>query len=295
MPDHRPVQADVPGRTVEAGVAEGEDPAVGGDQPVAGPSRGGRHADDRGVQRAARHRPVVGGRTEGVHGPVGRDHPVAVVAPGWRVRLVTANQSDSQAQGGGELIAGDRHPACGAAQHHLGHPAAEVPEPVAPGDGDRLERADGREGGLDRGGRRRSPSSRGWGSRGWRRRRRPRREVTARGVAAGRGRELGAGRPCRLAPHPDLAGGRRLGQVAVVGVGAVPGIAGHVRIAAVHLAGRGVADAGLAGVGVRPGVATGPRRPGPRRAASPLMPTRRGTRRAPRPATYSSTVTRLRV
>ena len=40
-------ERDVAGGAVELGVAEGEDAAVGGDQPVAAAVGGGGHADDR--------------------------------------------------------------------------------------------------------------------------------------------------------------------------------------------------------------------------------------------------------
>src|SRR5205823_5555939 len=61
----------------EGGVAEGEDAAVGGDEPVAPAGPRGRHGHDGLVERLAPHRPVEGGGAEGEDAAVGGDHPVA--------------------------------------------------------------------------------------------------------------------------------------------------------------------------------------------------------------------------
>ena len=66
------------GRAVEAGVAEGEDAAVGGDEPVALAVGRRRHADDRRVEREAAGAPVEAGVAEGEDAAVGRDEPVAL-------------------------------------------------------------------------------------------------------------------------------------------------------------------------------------------------------------------------
>ena len=63
-------------RTVEGGV-EGEDAAVGGNQPVPSGGRVGRRAHDRGVQVLAARRSVEGG-VEGEDAAVGRHHAVAL-------------------------------------------------------------------------------------------------------------------------------------------------------------------------------------------------------------------------
>src|SRR6266550_2574510 len=73
------VQPDVAGRSEEAGVAEGEDPAVPGDQPVAPAFGRGRQADDR-LGEVARA-PEGAGVAEGVDGSRGVGHPVAAAAP----------------------------------------------------------------------------------------------------------------------------------------------------------------------------------------------------------------------
>ena len=58
------------GRAVEAGVAEGEDPAVGGHQPVALAVGGRGHAHDGLVEGEATDRPVEAGVTESEDRPV---------------------------------------------------------------------------------------------------------------------------------------------------------------------------------------------------------------------------------
>src|SRR5664280_2648604 len=73
---HRLVQGVAAHRPVEAGVAEGEDTAVGGDLPVALAVRRRRHAHDRLVEMLAAHRPVEAGVAEGEDAAVGGDLPV---------------------------------------------------------------------------------------------------------------------------------------------------------------------------------------------------------------------------
>ena len=65
-------------RPEELGVTEGEDAAVGGDQPVAEAVGGGGDADDRCVQGRAAGRAVEAGVAEGEDPTVGGDQPVAV-------------------------------------------------------------------------------------------------------------------------------------------------------------------------------------------------------------------------
>ena len=60
------------------GVAEGEDAAVGGHQPVARAVIARRHPDDRRVEVGAAHRAVERGVAEGEHAPVGGHRPVAL-------------------------------------------------------------------------------------------------------------------------------------------------------------------------------------------------------------------------
>ena len=65
-------------RPVESGVAEGEHPAVGRDEPVAVPGRRRRDADDRLVQVHGAERAVERRVAVGEHASVGADDPVAV-------------------------------------------------------------------------------------------------------------------------------------------------------------------------------------------------------------------------
>ena len=66
------------GRAVEGGVTEGEDAAVGGDEPVALAVGRGRHADDRLVEGDGTGRAVEGGVTKGEDAAIGSDKPVAL-------------------------------------------------------------------------------------------------------------------------------------------------------------------------------------------------------------------------
>ena len=65
------------GRAEERGVAEGEDAAVGGDEPVAVAGGRGGHADDRLVQLHVAGRAVEPRVAEGEDPAVGGDEPVA--------------------------------------------------------------------------------------------------------------------------------------------------------------------------------------------------------------------------
>src|SRR5258706_540625 len=84
----------------EAGVAEGEDAAVGGHEPVAVAGGRGRHAHDRLVQPQVAGRPGEGGVAEGEDAAVTGDEPVA---PGGRAgggqRSHSAGERGSQGQG----------------------------------------------------------------------------------------------------------------------------------------------------------------------------------------------------
>src|SRR5207244_2255062 len=71
------VELHGPGRPVEPGVAESEDPAVPADQPVAGAGGRGRDPDDRGAQAAPAHRTEEGGVPGGGHGAAGPGPPPA--------------------------------------------------------------------------------------------------------------------------------------------------------------------------------------------------------------------------
>ncbi len=80
MPTTGLVQADVAGRAVERRI-EGEDPPVGGDQPVA-PARMGGHADDRLGQVDGAGRAVEVGPSVGEDAAVGGHQPVAAAGVG---------------------------------------------------------------------------------------------------------------------------------------------------------------------------------------------------------------------
>src|SRR5664280_424060 len=90
--------------SVECG-SEGEDPAVGSNQPVAAGNAVSGHADDWGVERGASHRAVEGGITEGKDASVGCYEPVALsVGRGSHSidRLVERNRSQGYIEGGSE-------------------------------------------------------------------------------------------------------------------------------------------------------------------------------------------------
>ena len=82
MPDHRLVEDGAAHRAAEGGIAEGEDPPVGGHQPVAVAGRRGGDAHDRLVERRAGHRAMQRGVAEGVDAPVRAHQPVAVAGRG---------------------------------------------------------------------------------------------------------------------------------------------------------------------------------------------------------------------
>ena len=65
---------------VEAGIAEGEDPAVGGHEPVAAVIGRRRDPDHRTLEGQRPRRPVELRRTEGEDPAVGADQPVTVLA-----------------------------------------------------------------------------------------------------------------------------------------------------------------------------------------------------------------------
>ncbi len=71
-------------RPVEGGVAEGEEAAVGGHQPVALAVGRGGHAHHRLVQTHASGRPVEAGVTEGEEAAVGGHLPIALAV--WVLR-----------------------------------------------------------------------------------------------------------------------------------------------------------------------------------------------------------------
>ena len=70
------------GGAVERGVAEGEDAAVGGDEPVAVAGGRGGDADDGRGEAAAAGGAVERGVAEGEDAAVGGDEPVAVARRG---------------------------------------------------------------------------------------------------------------------------------------------------------------------------------------------------------------------
>ncbi len=73
-------------RSVEAGVAEGEHPAVHGGQPVALPVRGCRHGHDGTLQAEVAQGPIEAGRALGSHATVGERQPVPLLR-GSRCRV----------------------------------------------------------------------------------------------------------------------------------------------------------------------------------------------------------------
>ena len=77
MPTTGSCQHDCTGRTVEAGVAVGEDAAVGGHQPVAVPVRRAGHAHHRLVEGEVAGRAVEAGVAVGEDAAVGGHQPVA--------------------------------------------------------------------------------------------------------------------------------------------------------------------------------------------------------------------------
>ena len=83
----RPRAWRAPLRPVEpwkSGVAEGEDAAVGGHQPVAAPVGGGGHAHDGLGERDVARRAVEARIAEGEDAAVGGHQPVAARRRGWR-------------------------------------------------------------------------------------------------------------------------------------------------------------------------------------------------------------------
>src|SRR5438128_2088107 len=68
----------------EGGVAEGEDPAVGGDEPVPLAARRRRHADDRPVEGGSAGGAVERRVAEGEDPPVRGDEPVTGAGGGGR-------------------------------------------------------------------------------------------------------------------------------------------------------------------------------------------------------------------
>src|SRR5664280_1332960 len=118
--DNRLVEMNGPGRAVELGVAEGEDAAVGGRQPVALAVRSGSHADNRLVEMNGPGRAVELGVAEGEDAAVGGRQPVALAVrsgshadnrlvemngPGRAVELGVAEGEDP-AVGGRQPVAG---------------------------------------------------------------------------------------------------------------------------------------------------------------------------------------------
>ena len=100
MPTAGLVEGDVAGRTVEPGVAEGEDAAVGRVQPVAPAAAGGGHAHDRLVEGDAPGRSVEPGVAEGEDAAVRR---VPASSRGTRRvtrRLRVAGHTDAPLQTG---------------------------------------------------------------------------------------------------------------------------------------------------------------------------------------------------
>ena len=77
-PEHRRVEAQPAGRSVEPRVAEAEHPAVAGDEPVALPALGRRHPDDRLVEPQVAGRPVESGVAEREHAAVPTEEPVSL-------------------------------------------------------------------------------------------------------------------------------------------------------------------------------------------------------------------------
>ena len=82
MPTTGLVELEVAGRPVEAGVAEGEDAAVGGHQPVPAAVGGGRHAHHRLGEPEVARRAVEAGVAEGEDAAVGGHQPVALAEDG---------------------------------------------------------------------------------------------------------------------------------------------------------------------------------------------------------------------
>src|SRR5665213_582113 len=85
--------------------SEGEDPAVGSNQPIAAGSAVSGHADDRAVERGASHRAVEAGIAEGKDASVGCYEPVALsVGRGSHSidRLVERNRPHGSKEGGSE-------------------------------------------------------------------------------------------------------------------------------------------------------------------------------------------------
>jgi len=74
-------QGDPAGRTVEVGVAEGVDPAIGTHQPVTLAVGGGRHPDNGVGQGDPAGRTVEVGVAEGVDPAIGRRQPVTGARP----------------------------------------------------------------------------------------------------------------------------------------------------------------------------------------------------------------------
>ena len=92
-------------RAVEGGVTEGEDPAVGGHEPVALARRGGRHAHDGLVEVLAAHRAVEDSVTKGEDSAVGGTQPVALARGSGR------NAHDGLVEvGGGQVPDGRERP-----------------------------------------------------------------------------------------------------------------------------------------------------------------------------------------
>ena len=82
MPTTGLVSRIPPVRAVEGGVAEGEDAAVGGHQPVAAAVGGGRHGHDGLGEADAPGGPVEAGVAEGEDAAVGGHQPVAAAVGG---------------------------------------------------------------------------------------------------------------------------------------------------------------------------------------------------------------------
>ena len=76
-PDPAGMEAEAGDGAVVVRVAEAEDAAVAGDEPIPAAGDGGRDADDRALQRDAAHGTVEGGGAEAEDPAVGADQPVA--------------------------------------------------------------------------------------------------------------------------------------------------------------------------------------------------------------------------
>ena len=75
--DDRIVVSGAGGGSKESGVAEREHTAIGSNQPIATPVRGGRHAHDRLAEPHTSRRPQEPGVAKGKHTAIGSNQPIA--------------------------------------------------------------------------------------------------------------------------------------------------------------------------------------------------------------------------